>query len=86
METVDSLLEKRDKVLKEIEEKNEQLSSEKNKMETETLPEVASGDSLDAYMTGLSSTLGIPTVPFYPFIQEIFLNDIDIPFILVSAR
>ncbi|KAG2307503.1 hypothetical protein Bca4012_083476 [Brassica carinata] len=57
VETVDSLLEKRDKVLKEIEEKNEQLSAEKNKMETETVPEVASGDSLDAYMTGLSSTL-----------------------------
>ncbi|KAF2602135.1 hypothetical protein F2Q70_00027306 [Brassica cretica] len=57
VETVDSLLEKRDKVLKEIEEKNEQLSAEKNKMETETVPEVSSGDSLDAYMTGLSSTL-----------------------------
>lgn len=57
VETVDSLLEKRDKVLKEIEEKNEQLSAEKNKMETETVPEATSGDSLDAYMTGLSSTL-----------------------------
>ncbi|CAH8391516.1 unnamed protein product [Eruca vesicaria subsp. sativa] len=57
VETVDSLLEKRDKVLKEIEEKNEQLSAEKNKMETETVPEVSSGDSLDAYMTGLSSTI-----------------------------
>ncbi|KAJ0230810.1 Kanadaptin-like protein [Hirschfeldia incana] len=57
VETVDSLLEKRGKVLKEIEEKNEQLSAEKNKMETETVPEVSSGDSLDAYMTGLSSTL-----------------------------
>lgn len=57
VETVDSLLEKRDKVLKEIEEKNEQLSAEKNKMETEIVPEVTSGDSLDAYMTGLSSTL-----------------------------
>ncbi|KAF2568647.1 hypothetical protein F2Q68_00026846 [Brassica cretica] len=57
VETVDSLLEKRDKVLKEVEEKNGQLSAEKNKMETETVPEVSSGDSLDAYMTGLSSTL-----------------------------
>ncbi|CAH2079784.1 unnamed protein product [Thlaspi arvense] len=57
VETVDSLLEKRDKFVKEVEEKNEQLSAEKNKMETETVAEVASGDSLDAYMTGLSSTL-----------------------------
>ncbi|CAA7055528.1 unnamed protein product [Microthlaspi erraticum] len=57
VETVDSLLEKRDKVLKEIEEKNEQLSAEKNKMEIETVAEVESGDSLDAYMTGLSTSL-----------------------------
>lgn len=86
VETVDSLLEKRDKVLKEIEEKNEQLSAEKNKMETETVPEATSGDSLDAYMTGLSSTLGNSKVPFYPFIQEHFVNDTNKPFILVSAR
>uniref|UniRef100_A0A1J3GNL3 Kanadaptin n=1 Tax=Noccaea caerulescens TaxID=107243 RepID=A0A1J3GNL3_NOCCA len=57
VETVDSLLEKRDKVLKDIEEKNEQLLAEKNKMETETVAEGESGDSLDAYMTGLSTTL-----------------------------
>lgn len=76
VETVDSLLEKRDKVLKEIEEKNVQLSAEKNKMETETVPEVASGDSLDAYMTGLSSTLGNSTVLFYPSIQVYFVDDL----------
>lgn len=61
VETVDSLLDKRDNVLKEIEAKNEQLLTEKNKMETENVTEVASGDSLDAldaYMTGLSTTLG----------------------------
>ncbi|CAN8275933.1 unnamed protein product [Cochlearia groenlandica] len=57
VETVDSLLGKRDSVLKEIEEVNERLSAEKNKMDTENVTEVASGDSLDAYMTGLSSTL-----------------------------
>ncbi|EOA16100.1 hypothetical protein CARUB_v10004232mg [Capsella rubella] len=60
VETVDSLLDKRDNVLKEIEEKNEQLLTEKNKMEIEKVTEVASGDSLDAldaYMTGLSTTL-----------------------------
>ncbi|KFK33222.1 hypothetical protein AALP_AA6G346500, partial [Arabis alpina] len=58
VETVDSLVDKRDKILKEIEEKNEQLSAEKNKMETENVTEVASGDDpLDAYMTGLSSTI-----------------------------
>ncbi|KAL1194348.1 phosphatase 1 regulatory inhibitor subunit PPP1R8-like protein [Cardamine amara subsp. amara] len=57
VETVDSLLDKRDNVLKEIEAKNEQLSAEKNKMETENVTDVATGDSLDAYMTGLSTTL-----------------------------
>lgn len=68
VETVDSLLEKRDKVLKDIEEKNDQLSAEKNKMETETVTEVESGDSLDAYMTGLSTTLG----NFYNFVLLCF--------------
>lgn len=61
VETVDSLLDKRDNVLKEIEAKNEQLLTEKNKMEIENVTEVASADSLDAldaYMTGLSTTLG----------------------------
>ncbi|KAG7604238.1 putative transcription factor interactor and regulator FHA-SMAD family [Arabidopsis thaliana] len=60
VETVDSLLDKRDNVLKEIEAKNEQLLTEKSKMETENVTEVTSGDSLDAldaYMTGLSTTL-----------------------------
>ncbi|CAE6205960.1 unnamed protein product [Arabidopsis arenosa] len=60
VETVDSLLDKRDNVLKEIEAKNEQLLTEKNKMEIENVTEVASADSLDAldaYMTGLSTTL-----------------------------
>ena len=85
VETVDSLLEKRDKVLKEVEEKNEQLSAEKNKMETETVPEVSSGDSLDAYMTGLSSTLGNATVPFYPSIYENFVNNINKVFLLFSS-
>lgn len=61
VETVDSLVDKRDNVLKEIEAKNEQLLTEKSKMETENVTEVTSGDSLDAldaYMTGLSTTLG----------------------------
>lgn len=61
VETVDSLLDKRDNVLKEIEAMNEQLLTEKNKMEIENVTEVASADSLDAldaYMTGLSTTLG----------------------------
>jgi hypothetical protein len=60
VETVDSLVDKRDNVLKEIEAKNEQLLTEKSKMETENVTEVTSGDSLDAldaYMTGLSTTL-----------------------------
>ncbi|XP_010528438.1 PREDICTED: kanadaptin [Tarenaya hassleriana] len=58
VETVDSLLDKRDNVMKAIEEKKELIVVEKNRMEKEkTVSEAEPGDSLDAYMTGLSSQL-----------------------------
>ncbi|KAJ8751752.1 hypothetical protein K2173_025932 [Erythroxylum novogranatense] len=55
IETADTLLDKRDTILKEMEDKRELLSIEKRKMPTETGPEA--GDALDAYMSGLSSQL-----------------------------
>lgn len=58
IETADSLLEKRDAIMKEIEDKKELLLSEKNKMESETVLEAEAGDALDAYMSGVSSQLG----------------------------
>ncbi|OMO52642.1 hypothetical protein CCACVL1_29147 [Corchorus capsularis] len=57
VETADSLLDKRDAIMKEIEDKKELLLSEKNKMASETALETEAGDELDAYMSGLSSQL-----------------------------
>ncbi|MBA0605483.1 hypothetical protein Godav_018053, partial [Gossypium davidsonii] len=57
IETADSLLDKRDAITKEIEEKKELLLTEKNKMTSDTGLETEAGDALDAYMSGLSSQL-----------------------------
>ncbi|MFQ6642491.1 hypothetical protein Gotur_017246 [Gossypium turneri] len=57
IETADSLLDKRDAITKEIEEKKELLLTEKNKMASDTGLETEAGDALDAYMSGLSSQL-----------------------------
>ncbi|XP_039021080.1 kanadaptin-like isoform X1 [Hibiscus syriacus] len=57
IETADSLLDKREAITKEIEDKKELLLSEKNKMASETALETEAGDALDAYMSGLSSHL-----------------------------
>ncbi|GMI69027.1 hypothetical protein like AT5G38840 [Hibiscus trionum] len=57
IETADSLLDKRDVITKEIEDKKELLLSEKNKMASEIGLETEAGDALDAYMSGLSSQL-----------------------------
>lgn len=45
--------------MKEMEEKKELLLLEKDKMVSETAGEADAGDALDAYMSGLSSQLGI---------------------------
>lgn len=60
IETADTLLDKRDTIMKEINEKKELLMTEKNKVLSETLSTTQDdvGDSLDAYMSGLSSQLG----------------------------
>ncbi|KAK7820784.1 protein phosphatase 1 regulatory inhibitor subunit ppp1r8 like protein [Quercus suber] len=57
IETADTLLAKRDAIMKEMENKKELLSIEKNKMASETAAETEVGDALDAFMSGLSSQL-----------------------------
>ncbi|TKY65011.1 Kanadaptin protein [Spatholobus suberectus] len=57
VETADTLLDKRDVITKEMNEKKELLMIEKNKMFSESATQDEVGDSLDAYMSGLSSQL-----------------------------
>lgn len=58
IETADSLLDKRDAIKKEMEEKRGLLLIEENKMESHTDLDTGN-DALDAYMSGLSSQLGM---------------------------
>lgn len=58
VETADTLLDKKDAIMKQIEDKKELLEKEKNKMASENAVETDAGDALDAYMSGLSSQLG----------------------------
>lgn len=63
VETADSLLDKKDAIVKEMEDKNKLLQDEKgkavqgNEAVAEAEPEPEDGDALDAYMSGLSSQL-----------------------------
>ncbi|KAI3414516.1 FHA domain-containing protein [Psidium guajava] len=57
VETADTLLDKRDAIKKQIEEKKELLVTEKKKIELDSAAETDAGDALDAYMSGLSSQL-----------------------------
>lgn len=57
IETADTLLDKKDYILKEIGEKRELLLKEQTKMPS-TEGRTEAGDVLDAYMSGLSSQLG----------------------------
>ncbi|WCJ25475.1 SMAD/FHA domain-containing protein [Euphorbia peplus] len=61
VETADSLLDKRDAILNQMEEKKKLLLMEKTKVESETPEEPEAGDALDAYMSGLSSQLVLDT-------------------------
>lgn len=58
VETAETLLDKRDAIIQEMEENKKLLSIEKNKMASQTTVETEAGDALDAYMSGLSSQLG----------------------------
>lgn len=58
IETADTLLDKRDAITKEMENKKELLSIEKSRMALETAEDTDAGDALDTYMSGLSSKLG----------------------------
>ncbi|KAJ1435408.1 Kanadaptin [Sesbania bispinosa] len=57
IETADTLLDKRDAIVKEMNDKKELLTIEKNKMLSENITQDEVDDSLDAYMSGLSSQL-----------------------------
>ncbi|KAI4352340.1 hypothetical protein L6164_006603 [Bauhinia variegata] len=57
IETADTLLDKRDAIIKEINDKIEVLSVENSKMASETSVQDEGGDALDAYMSGVSSQL-----------------------------
>lgn len=66
VETADTLLDKRDAITKEMEDKKELLSIEKNRLASETTEEPDAGDALDAYMSGLSSKLGSEFCSYIP--------------------
>ncbi|PWA92521.1 SMAD/FHA domain-containing protein [Artemisia annua] len=57
VETADSLLDKKDAINKQIEEKKKLLADEKNKVIPEQDDTADTGDELDAFMSGLSSQL-----------------------------
>ncbi|KAI3665792.1 hypothetical protein L6452_44426 [Arctium lappa] len=57
VETADSLLDKKDAINREIEEKKKLLVDEKNRMIADTEDVGEAGDVLDAFMSGLSSQL-----------------------------
>ncbi|KAL1322919.1 hypothetical protein AAHE18_14G232800 [Arachis hypogaea] len=57
IETADTLLDKKDAIIQEMNEKKELLIIEKNKMSSESAKQDEVDDSLDAYMSGLSSQL-----------------------------
>ncbi|KAI3956576.1 hypothetical protein MKW92_012910 [Papaver armeniacum] len=61
VETADTLLDKKDAIISEMEIKASLLLSEKNKRVPEVAQSSESGDALDAYMTGLSSQLVLDT-------------------------
>ncbi|KAL4294489.1 hypothetical protein AHAS_Ahas18G0233200 [Arachis hypogaea] len=57
IETTDTLLDKKDAIIQEMNEKKELLIIEKNKMSSESAKQDEVDDSLDAYMSGLLSQL-----------------------------
>jgi len=57
VETADSLLEKKDSITSDIENKKKLLEEEEHKLAQSSTAEL--GDDLDAYMSGLSSQLGM---------------------------
>lgn len=59
IETADSLLDKKDAIDKQIEEKKKSILDEKNRLILENDEVAETGDELDAFMSGLSSQLGL---------------------------
>ena len=58
VETADSLLDKKDVIIKEMEEKKKLIQTETQRVASEKEKVTEAGDALDAYMSGLSSQLG----------------------------
>lgn len=56
IETADSLLDKKEAILEEIEEKKKLISDEDRTVQQDEVPEA--GDVLDAYMSAVSSQIG----------------------------
>lgn len=76
VETADTLLDKRNAIMKEIEEKKELLLTEKNKIASEKTEEMETGDALDAFMSGISSQLGenpVSELSTWTFLGNIWL-------------
>jgi hypothetical protein len=59
VETADSLLDKRDFIINEMEMKRKSFEDEKKQLASTGGSKTEDGDDLDAYMTGLSSQLGL---------------------------
>lgn len=57
IETADTLLDKKEAIIKEMEEKTKFLTNEKSKVEPKVDGENENGDALDAYMTGVSTQI-----------------------------
>ncbi|KAL9676814.1 hypothetical protein QQ045_005034 [Rhodiola kirilowii] len=59
VETADSLLDKKEAIMKEIEDNSKLFTDERSRLESDIEAKTEAGDPLDAYMSGLSSRLVI---------------------------
>ncbi|CAM8968683.1 unnamed protein product [Rhodiola kirilowii] len=59
VETADSLLDKKEAIMKEIEDNGKLITDERSRLESDIEAKTEAGDPLDAYMSGLSSRLVI---------------------------
>lgn len=58
VETADTLLDKKEQIIRDKEERIIMLHKEKNKTVSETINKIEKEDALDVFMTDLSSELG----------------------------
>lgn len=88
VETADTLLSKKDSIIKEMAEKTKLLMKEKTKVVPKIAGDSESGDALDTFMTGLSSQLGkgLQMHSFNWYSHEILENFANISFHFFVAR